>query len=380
MSHMKSIHSLPLILGAALLLLSASCNKLDGGRCGGDGEMSELRISVALPGAERTRTNYTDLLSAELGVRSTYVFVFDATSSTPSAQTLEAKSAPSMSFSTSSLTGEESISVKPGNKRVCVLMNVPSSLYSSISTYQDVLDIRYAMSNESVSGSSKYFQMAGTATATVAGSSSSVTVSCRRVVARVALRSVTNSLASSVTLNRAWLSNVAGDWCASDETTVSTWYNKQGRKDESSRKTAHVIDGSSYTASLPSFTYKSLSTALSSGSTYGSASSSPSVLLYCYPNPSSTDPDGFTSSFGGEYTVLVLDVTIGGVRQYYPVVLSTIKSGCSWAIEGNYAYTVDMNLTSLGSDDPNKPVTKASASVSVSIADWNPGPEYTPAI
>lgn len=380
---MKRIHTISLLLLLSALL-PVSCDKIDGARA--DEAPCELRIDVRLPGAERTRTNYTDLLDGELGVNGGYIFVFDATSSSESAQTLEVKQdISSMSFTASSLTKSASVTVTPGDKRVCVLMNVPSTVYSSIETYQDFLDIRYEMSDESVSGSKKYFQMAGTSDIVdVTADGTTVAVDCRRVAARVALRSITNSTGYPVTVNGIWLSNVAGDYCANARTTVNTWYNRQGRKDESGRNTSHVIDGSSYTASLPDFTYESLSATISSGGSYRSSSQDPVDLLYCFPNPKTSTPDGFTSSYSGEYTVLVLDVTIRDVRQYYPVVLSTVRSGCTYPIESNYAYTVDMTLSGYGSPDPNDPDDRvdmsASCQITVEIEDWITGASYTETI
>ena len=382
---MKRIHIIPLLLLSALL--PASCGKIDGGRA--DEGSCELRIDVRLPGAERTRANYTDLLDGELGVSNGYVFVFDATSSSASSQTLETKSyLTNMYFSASSLTDNVTMTVTPGSKRVCVLINTPSDIYNNIETYQDFLNIRYEMSDESVSGSKKYFQMTGTSDITdVTADGTTVAVDCRRVAARVALRSITNSTGYPVTVNAIWLSNVAGDYCGTARTTVNSWYNRQGRKDESSRNTGHVIDGSSYAASLPDFTYESLSATISSGSSYRSSSQDPVDLLYCFPNPKTASPDGFTSSYSGEYTVLVLDVTIRDVRQYYPVVLSTVRSGCTYPIESNYAYTVDMTLSGYGSPDPNDPDDRVeivepdvNCSIVITIKDWITGASYTETI
>lgn len=374
MSHMKRIYitSLAILLVA---LLPVSCDKVDLGR--EDGDACELTVSVSLPGAERTRANYTDLLSSELGVSSAYIFVFDATSSNPLMQNFETKQAlSSTSFTASSLTMSESVTVSKGEKIVCVLMNLPNGVYTSISNYQGVLDILYEMSDEKVSGSTKYFQMVGTNTVSATADGASVTVECRRVAARVALRSIKNSLSSPVTLNGIWLSNVAGDYC--ELTGVNAWYNQQGRSD---RTESHIIDGSSYTADLEDFTYKSFGSTLPAGGSYRSASQNPVDFLYCFPNPETTIPDGFTSYYSGECTTLVLDVTIKGVRQYYPVVLSSVQSGCTYPIESNYAYTVDMNLIGYGSPDPNIPDGRvempASCQITVGIKDWITGASYT---
>jgi len=66
----------------------------------------------------------------------------------------------------------------------------------------------------------------------------------------------------------------------------------------------------------------------------------------------------------------VVAATIEGKLYYYPVVLNNST------IERNTTYTVALTITSLGSDDPNKPVDKGSADITVSVDGWKAGATY----
>ena len=58
-----------------------------------------------------------------------------------------------------------------------------------------------------------------------------------------------------------------------------------------------------------------------------------------------------------------------GKVQYYPVVLSS-------ALARNTTYTVGLTITGPGSDDPDKPVTKGSIAVTVTVDGWAAGAVY----
>ena len=55
--------------------------------------------------------------------------------------------------------------------------------------------------------------------------------------------------------------------------------------------------------------------------------------------------------------------------QYYPVVLNS-------ALARNTSYTVGLTITGLGSDDPDKPVTKGSIAVTITVDGWTAGAVY----
>lgn len=357
-----------------LALLAAGCGK-EAGQTDGDGGEREYTLTIHFP--VQTRANYTTELSDETLIRNGYLFVFNSYNSNLEYST--ELSASNEWYEYDSSAGDATytwrMSLYSGSYYYYVVFNVPDGDLSGISSRSDLLAYQFKSSNEA-SGSDKYFQMWGVTQQSTGIYSTDVSVYVNRVAARVALRKVTNSHPDghAVTLNRAWLSNAAGDYKIGTPSSVSTWYNIQGRSD---RTESHVIDGSAYTASLPLMTYKDIDRTISNGGSCD-LSSSP-LLFYCYPNPSTTANAGFTSSFGGEYTVLVLDTTIDGATHYYPVPLNIIPSGHTYPLESNYSYAIDVVISGNGSPDPNDPDDKVAteASVTITIEDWITGASNT---
>ena len=191
-----------------------------------------------------------------------------------------------------------------------------------------------------------------------------------RLAARVVLKSVTNNLPAAygaLKVERVFLANVAGNQNISGTAPVNTWYNKEGRKDETPLVQSHIIDGSTYTASCPELTFKTVGASVANNSSH---EPSTPYIMYGYANSSTATPAGFTASFSAQRTVLVVAATVDGKLCYYPVTLS--KS----TIERNTTYTVGLTISSIGSDEPNKPIEKGSASVTVSVDGWKSGATY----
>ena len=141
-----------------------------------------------------------------------------------------------------------------------------------------------------------------------------------------------------------------------------------GRKDGATA-TGQIVDGSTYVASHPTLTFKSVGSSVANG-----ASLTPTTpyLFYCYPNSTTTDATGWSSSFTARKTRLVVAATIGGTKYYYPVVIDTPAR--------NTAYTVELTITGLGSTDPDKPVQKGSITASVTVEGWASGAVYNETI
>lgn len=91
------------------------------------------------------------------------------------------------------------------------------------------------------------------------------------------------------------------------------------------------------------------------------------VALWCYPNNCEEE------SLGSRFTRLVIEGEIEGRRYWWPV---NINRGDHGTIRGeagvsrNCEYNLDICLTSLGSDGPDKPVSKSQVSVECNISDW----------
>jgi hypothetical protein len=209
--------------------------------------------------------------------------------------------------------------------------------------------------------------MAGSTTCNVSGSTATVTIAVKRLVARVALQKITNSLPDSygsLTVNNVMLINVAGNQNLECTASISTWYNKMGRKDGATAAT-QIIDGSTNAASCPTLTFSAPGASVANGAAH--APSTPH-LFYCFPNSTSTDKTGFESTFTARKTRLVVAATINSTKYYYPVVINTP--------ERNKAYTVELTITGLGSTDPDQPVSKGAITAAVTVQGWQSGATY----
>ena len=349
-----------LFLAAASLVGMAACNK-PGSRSAEDASEAEGTIEFSIlpeegpaPGT-RAVTAYTTAQTYETKVNKVQIFVFDA----------DGRVAAYKNNGTS-LSG--SINTTAGDKTVWAVINGPD--LASVSTLAALKATAVDLSANSTTATTG-FVMAGSGTCTVTGTG---TVTCKfnvsRLVSRIALVNVVNNLPSSygsLKIERVFLCNVVGNQNIAGDAAPSTWYNKDGRADESTRNASHIIDGSTYKASCESLTFKSVGQNLANGATH---TPSTPYLFYAYPNNASAAPDGFSSTFSPKRTVLTVAATISDQLYFYPVVLDDAD------LERNTAYTVGLTITGLGSDDPNKPVTKGSLTVTITVAGWETGAVY----
>ena len=320
----------------------------------GVGQIS-FTVAGEEPLATKAVTAYTTAQTYESQVNKVQVFVFGSDGAINFYQNLGA-----------STSG--TISTTAGSKTVWAVVNGPD--LSTIGTLSALQATAVDLSANSTTASTG-FVMAGSTTVSVTnGGSASCAISVSRLVSRVALASVVNKLPQSygaLTIDRVFLSNVVGNQNLAGSDAASTWYNKNGRADESTRNTTHIIDGSSYKASCESLTFKSIGQSVANEGTH-----SPTVpyLFYSFPNSSTTAPSGFQSTFAAQRSVLTVVATISGKKYYYPVVLDNA------VLERNKTYTVGLTITGLGSEDPNKPVEKGNISASITVSGWTAGANY----
>ena len=312
-----------------------------------------LNVSLDFEDDNHTKaTSYVTSQTYETTVNNVQVLVFDSTGALNAYVDAD-----------KSVTGI-TINTTAGSKTVWAVVNGPD--LSSVTTVSGLSAMAIDLGDNSTTASAG-FVMAGSTTCTVSSSTATASISVRRFVARVALAKVSNSLPDSygsLTVNSVALINVVGNQNLAGAATPSTWYNKMGRKDGATAS-SQIIDGSSYLASCPTLTFKSISSSVANGS---SLTPSTPYLLYCYPNSTSTDAEGWSSSFTARKTRLVVTATISGTKYYYPIVID--------APTRNTAYTVELTITGLGSTDPDKPVVKGSITASVSVQGWSAGAVY----
>ena len=97
----------------------------------------------------------------------------------------------------------------------------------------------------------------------------------------------------------------------------------------------------------------------------GSFNANTYVYTYCYPN------DNISDEPGNPPTRLVIEGEIDGKMCYYPINICNFSgSGCG--VERNCSYAFDIILKSLGTDDPDTPVSHADVEISFGNAkNWN---------
>lgn len=346
------------ILIAAACAALAACNK-DLPEVTIPAEQGEGQITFTVAGEEPVMTKavtaYTTAQTYESQVNKVQVFVFGADGAINFYQDLGNKTS-------------GTISTTAGAKTVWAVVNGPD--LSSIGKLSDLQATAVDLAANSTTAATG-FVMAGNASVTVsAGASANCGITVSRLVSRVALQSIVNKLPASygaITIDRVFLCNVVGNQNIAGNAAVTTWYNKDGRADEATRNASHIIDGSTYKASCESLTFKNVAQSVNNG-----ASLSPSTpyLFYGFPNSSTTAPNGFQATFAAKRTVLTVVATVAGTKYYYPVVLDDAT------LDRNKTYTVGLTITGLGSDDPDKPVSKGSIAASITVSGWTAGVNY----
>lgn len=189
-----------------------------------------------------------------------------------------------------------------------------------------------------------------------------VSLTLRHSVGRIVVSQITNALPASLgalTVKSIMLTNVCGSWkLTGGKPSSITWYNREGRKDESPRNSSHIIDGASYASSCPDLLWRSVNTDIAAGASYGTAQ-----YLYAFPNDATAAPNGFLQPFNPQQTCVVVTASIGGSTYYYPVPLSG-------GIASNMSYDVQLTVQGPGSADPNRPVTPGTMKATVTVKDW----------
>jgi len=162
------------------------------------------------------------------------------------------------------------------------------------------------------------------------------------------------------------LTNVCGTWKLMGGKPASlTWYNREGRKDESPRVASHIIDGVTYASSCPDLLWRSIGSDIANGTSYTT-----NQYLYAFPNDATRAPDGFAEPFNPQQTCVVVSASFGGGTYWYPLPLSSL-------LESNMTYDVQLTIQGTGSDDPNTPVVPGTMTATVTVRDWTGTKTYT---
>lgn len=227
-----------------------------------------------------------------------------------------------------------------GTYTACVFANVPE-LPASVSSLSSI-DALYIDYYSSDMFSERLHPMYARVSLKLSEPQLSKTILIRRYESRFNVTSIENRLAnSSIKLQHVYLTNIQGGFYYTATKNTSYWYSKFGRPDVNASESARITSASYITTK--EFSYKSLlSTTLANGGVYTPTSR---ILLYAFPNYSTADRNGWTTTFTERQTRIVLAVQIDGNYYYYPVNLLNMSS--------NTSYDVKFVITRLGSQDPD---------------------------
>ena len=342
-----------LLLIAAIAAMACSCNPdSDCLPCQKEDQTeATLEVNLDFEDDQTKATSYVAAQAYETAVNDVQILVFDSSGMLNAYVNAGTK------------TGSISIKTTAGSKTVWGVVNGPN--LSGITTLSALQSTAITLADNSTTAS-EGFVMTGSVSCTVSGTSSLASVPVKRLVSRIALQKITNSLPASygsMTIDNVTLINVVGNQNLAGNASISTWYNKAGRKDGG--QSGNIIDGSSNLATCPSLTFKSIGSSITNGN---SLSPTTPYLFYCYPNGTTTDANGWTNSFTARKTRLVVATTISGKKYYYPIVIDTPAR--------NTAYTVELTITGLGATDPDYPVETAAITGSVTVQGWSTGTVY----
>lgn len=278
-----------------------------------EGEPIELTVTLGSDIVESKATGVT--ADNEVKVNSLQVFVFRG-------DDLDA-------YGTAANATEVTISCTAGERTIYALVNAPD--YSEISSMAVLKATVSKLSNNSL----KSLEMVGSKVVSLP-QAGKVSIDVKRVASRIVLKKVSRKLTSAalqklgVTINALYLVNVAGS-TSYDLTAATTLWHNDGK----------------YNSELAALNYDALSASVAEGASYTTEH-----VFYCYPNDNAE-----------QTTRLVMEMTIGPAKYYYPINMPALESNKSYIIE-------DLVITRPGSDDPDQPVSFADATFSVNVVDW----------
>lgn len=297
-------------------------------------------ISVAVEYEDvgtKALTDYTTELSEEKMVNSVKVLVFDKSTGALNAYS-----------ESETLESEYSFSVPAGEKTLYAVVNGPDMSQVKNLTEMKQLADNLAQTKLSDDG----LVMIGNTGCTVnADAQAKPVITVRRLVSRVVLQKITNSIPSqygSMTVNCVYLGNA--NTVQTLGGTVSARVNPDGYSDIAKSK---PIGQSNNQGSCPGYLYRSSSAQIASG-----ASSTVKYHMYCQPNSSQT------------VTCLYLLVTIAGNQYYYRVPLSK-------GLVANTTSSIEIDIVNLGASlPPDGDMQKGEIVATVNIAGWDAGEAY----
>lgn len=230
------------------------------------------------------------------------------------------------------------------NKQVYVVAN--KSIGTSVTSIADLHGISTSLTDFTPS----HFTMTGYKTGVEAKATGNapIEIDVVRYASKITLDKITHSLTETgwkdmdFYVKGIYLINApGGDWNLFEENyTPSVWYNQCAWS-------SSVADD---------WLYESLNQRIIKNGSYPLRHT-----FYCLPNPTTSDSHGGTWS--PRKTRLVIEALIGTRTFYYPITLGSLARNTHYAIS-------NLNITRLGSSDPDYPVSEAQMTFTLNVKDW----------
>lgn len=298
-----------------------------------------LKVSLAyetFPGSKAV-TDYTEVLEAEKAEKKVAIYVFDKTSGLLN-----------VSKTLSKTSDAFSVTVPAGEKTVYAVVNGPD--LSTVTTIAQMSAATDNLTNTTLAANG--LTMVGSADCTVqAGVPATAAITVRRLVARVVIEKITNSLPAAygkMTIDAVYLGNANSvqTFAGSSSSIV----NPYGYADINKTQ---AIGKNNITGSCSDYMFRRISTDVAVGNSFTTPQ-----YLYCHPNSTDTP------------TSVHILLTAGGKQHYYHLDLDG-------GIQSNYTYSVSVNIKFPGENGPSDKHEKGELNATITVAGWSAGNDYT---
>ncbi len=385
-----------LLTSAALIAAAASCNKVENPvEQSDEAEYTEVTFNVNVDGVDvqtRASTGAGDLTGVESENKLTTVDIFVFENDMPE------KIAAYKQYDINQIEAEGGMTMKLKTNvsyNVYAIANANLENVADITTSRDLMSTVFPLSwdHENLADGDG-LQMMGSAgnPKTFTADDKSLTITVKRIAARVRLVKVTNNLPADtdVIIKNVFLSNVAGTWSDDENFVCGMWYNKYGRtldiiqpSNEGENVTYKFPFVNADNAECDNATFKSLTIAPTEVKIEAAGSYITPVSLYCYANNSTAVPAGFDNNyetwkaFAGQHTMLVVETQIGRETYYYPIDLNkrinANNDNDNVGIERNKSYDVSLTINNYGTSEPNQEISTLTAGYTVEVGNWDDG-------
>lgn len=251
------------------------------------------------------------------------------------------------------------LSTTTGPKTICVIVNEHTDAFAGVTDLTKFRELITDLDKEQL----KSFTMYGEITETL-GSTSSVSVSVKRYISRIAVTSIktkfTGTPYSGMTLSnvKLYLVNAHAQkliYNNGESPSTPLIFNSKGLSGDDANSTVEA-----------NLIYEPLT-----GTINDTGITTP-YFFYCYSNETNNIE---------RCTKLVLQCDLNGITYYYPILINQDGYGYEsttgyFGVRRNTTYSYGITITRPGSLDPNTPLVPGSLDLTVSVDDWTVIPHF----